>query len=88
MQKNDNNVQWIVKKITDPKSLYKTEYLLKLHIDAAEELKKGNIAMKQLFGFDVDQMAKIFDPTNPQEGLAGASGLKIVSVRILSPYAD
>ena len=86
--KNDNNVQWIVKKITDPKSLYKTEYLLKLHIDAAEELKKGNIAMKQLFGFDVDQMAKIFDPTNPQEGLAGASGLKIVSVRILSPYAD
>lgn len=38
--KGQEGVQWIINKITDPNSPYKTEYLLKLKLDAAEELKK------------------------------------------------
>lgn len=44
--KGEEGVQWKVNKITDPKSIYKTEYLLSLTLNAADELKKGNKAMK------------------------------------------
>ena len=84
--KGDENVRWQVSKITDPKSIYKTEYLLTQKLDAAEELKKGNKGMKDLFGFDVDDLTKAIDPTNPQTNIAGADGGQIITVRILSPY--
>ena len=80
------DVEWIVNKITDPASPYKTEYLLKLKLDANKELKKGEKAMKELFGFDLDDMTKMMDPTNPQSNMAGASGSQTMIVRILSPY--
>lgn len=86
--KGDEDVQWKVNKITDPKSVYKTEYLLELKLDAEEELKKGNKAMKELFGFDTDGLTKVIDPTNPQSNMAGASGSQTIIVRILSSYPD
>ena len=82
----EEDVEWIINKITDPASPYKTEYLLKLKLDANKELKKGEKAMKELFGFDLDQMTGIIDPTNPQSNMAGASGSQTLVVRILSPY--
>jgi hypothetical protein len=84
--KGEPGVQWTEKKLKDPKSPYKTEYILKLSIDAAEKLKKGNKAMHDLFGFDLDQMTRKIDPTNPQTNMAGASGTQTIVVRILSPY--
>jgi hypothetical protein len=86
--KGEEGVEWIVNRITDPNSLYKTEYLLKLKLDAAEELKKGNKAMKELFGFDLDKLTGIIDPTNPQSDMAGARGVQTITVRILSPYME
>lgn len=86
--KGEEGVKWEVNKITDPKSIYKTEYNLSLTLDAAEELKKGNKAGKELFGFDVDDLTKILDPTNPQSNMAGASGKQTITVRILSPYEE
>jgi hypothetical protein len=79
-------VQWVVNKISDPNSPYKTEYLLSLKLDAAEELKKGNKAMKGLFGIDLDGLTGVLDPTNSQSNMAGASGSQTITVRILSPY--
>ena len=84
--KGEEGVQWIVNKIIDPKSPYKTEYLLSLKLDAAEELRKGNKAMKDIFGTDLDGLTKTLDPTNPQTNMAGASGSQTITVRILSPY--
>ena len=84
--KGDEGVEWNVKKITDPNSPYKTEYLLKLKLNAAEELQKGNKAMKDMFGFDLDKLTGIIDPTNPQANVAGAAGSQTITVRILSPY--
>ena len=84
--KGQEGVQWIINKITDPNSPYKTEYLLKLKLDAAEELKKGNKAMKGLFGTDLDGLTGAIDPTNPKSNMAGASGSQTITVRILSPY--
>jgi hypothetical protein len=86
--KGEEGVKWKVNKITDPKSIYKTEYLLSLTLDAAEEFKKGSKGMKELFGFDADDLTKMIDPTNPQSGMAGASGTQVIDVRILSPYPD
>ncbi|MFN2440123.1 MAG: hypothetical protein ABR503_13045 [Chitinophagaceae bacterium] len=86
--KGEEGVTWKVNKITDPKSIYKTEYLLSQTIDAAEELKKGNKAMKDLLGVDLDGLTKVIDPTNPQSNMAGASGKTTITVRILSPYAE
>lgn len=48
--KGEDGVEWTSKPVTDPQSPYKTEYILKLKLDAAEELKKGNKAMKDFFG--------------------------------------
>ena len=79
---------WTVKKITDPGSPYKIEYRLSLMLDAAEELKKGNEAMKALFGAGLDDMTKLFDPTNPQKDMAVATGTQMITVRILSPYSE
>jgi hypothetical protein len=84
--KGEKNVQWTVKKITDPESPYQTEYLIKLKLDAAEELKEGQKAMKELIGLDLDSMVGVIDPTNPQSNMAGARGSKSITVRILSPY--
>ncbi len=84
--KGEEGVQWVVNKITDPNSLYKTEYLLLLKLDAAEELKKGNKAMKELLGTDLDGLTGILDPTNPQSNMAKANGSQTITVRILSPY--
>lgn len=84
--KGEEGVVWVENKITDPNSPYKTEYLLSLTLNAAEELKKANKAGKELFGFDVDDLTKIIDPTNPQSNMAGASGSQTITVRILSPY--
>jgi hypothetical protein len=86
--KGEEGVQWVANKISDPNSPYKTEYLLSLKLDAAEELKKGNKAMKGLFGIDLDGLTGVLDPTNPQSNMAGASGSQTIMVRILSPYAD
>jgi len=86
--KGEEGVQWVVNKISDPNSPYKTEYLLSLKLDTAEELKKGNKAMKGLFGIDLDGLTGVLDPTNPQSNMAGASGSQTIMVRILSPYAD
>ncbi|HEX6332718.1 MAG TPA: hypothetical protein VFZ78_00750, partial [Flavisolibacter sp.] len=86
--KGDPGVDWQVKKIDDPKSPYKTEYLLNCRLDAAEELKKGNKAMKDLLGVDVDDLANMLNPTNPQKDMAGASGWQTITVRILSPYGQ
>jgi len=86
--KGEEGVQWVVNKISDPNSPYKTEYLLSLKLDAAEELKKGNKAMKGLFGIDLDGLTGVLDPTNSQSNMAGASGSQTIMVRILSPYAD
>jgi hypothetical protein len=84
--KGEEGVQWVVNKISDPNSPYKTEYLLSLKLDAAEELKKGNKAMKGLFGIDLDGLTGVLDPTNSQSNMAGASGSQTITVRILSPY--
>ena len=84
--KGEDGVKWIVNKISDPKSIYKTEYILSLTLDAATELKKGNKAMKELFGFDSNELSKKLDPTSPQSNLFGASGTQEIKVRILSPY--
>ncbi|MGZ5210537.1 MAG: Ig-like domain-containing protein, partial [Kaistella sp.] len=86
--KGEEGVKWVVNKITDPNSPYKTEYLLSLKLDAEEELKNGNKAMKGLFGKDLDELTGVLDPTNPQSNMAGASGSQTITVRILSPYAE
>ena len=85
--KGDDGVEWNVKKITDPNSPYKTEYLLTQTLDASKEMTKGNKAMKDLFGFDLDGLTKVIDPTNPQEKMAVRWGSQTITVRILSPYA-
>jgi len=84
--KGEKGVLWQEKKISDPKSPYKTQYTLSYSIDPAEELKEGNKAMKDLFGFDLDQLTNALDPTNPQSNMAGASGIRTITVVILSPY--
>ena len=84
--RGEDHVVWKVNKIADPKSIYKTEYVLSLTLYAAEELKKGNKAMKDLMGVDLDQLTGVLDPTNPQSNMAGASGYQMINVRILSPY--
>jgi hypothetical protein len=86
--KGEENVQWIVKPINDVNSPYKTEYNLSLKLDVAEELKKGNKAMKDLFGVNLDEMVNRMDPTDPKSNMAGARGTQMITVRILSPYAD
>ena len=84
--KGDSSVKWKETKITDPKSIYKMKYVIEQEIDVQEELKKGNKAMKDLFGFDLDQLTGIIDPTNPQSGMVGAHGKRMIRVTILSPY--
>ena len=86
--KGEEDVQWVVKPINDVNSPYKTEYTLSLKLDAAEELKKGNKAMKDLFGVNLDEMVNRIDPTDPKTNMAGARGTQMITVRILSPYAD
>ena len=86
--KGEDGVDWSVNKITDTKSVYKTEYLLNKKIDVAKELEQGFKTMKEVFGFDADGLAKMVNPVNPKSNVAGASGYKTISVRILSPYAD
>lgn len=84
----EEGVKWITNKITDPKSPYKTEYLISLTVNAAEELKKGNKAMKDWLGADLNDMANILDPTKPKRDIATATGSKTITVRILSPYSE
>ncbi len=89
--KGDSTVKWEVNRITDANSIYKTEYVLSLTLYAAEELKKGDQAMKELFGFKLDELARAIDPTKPAgktENMAFASGSQSIDVRILSPYED
>ena len=86
--KGEEDVQWVVKPINDVNSPYKTEYTLSLKLDAAEELKKGNKAMKDLFGLNLDEMVNRMDPTDPKSNMSGARGTQMITVRILSPYAD
>jgi hypothetical protein len=86
--KGEEGVKWVVNKITDPKSIYKTEYLLSLTLNAAEEFRKGNKAMKDLFGMDLDDMSNTIDPTKNHQNMAGASGFQTITVRILSPYGS
>jgi hypothetical protein len=84
--KGEKGVTWQVNKITDPNIPYKTEYLLQLTLNAAEELKEGDKAMKDLFGFDLGGLTTAIDPTKPSQNPAGASGFQTITVRILSPY--
>jgi hypothetical protein len=86
--KGDDGVQWVVKPVTDINSPYKTEYFLSLKLDAAEELKKGNKAMKEFFGVNLDEMTTVIDPTDPKQDMAGARGTQLITVKILSPYKD
>jgi len=84
--KGDSSVTWRETKITDPKSIYKMKYEISQVVDVANELKQGNKAMKELFGFDLDKLTGIIDPTNPQTGMAGATGTRLIKVTIWSPY--
>ena len=84
--KGDSSVKWRETKITDPKSIYKMKYEISQVVDVANELKQGNKAMKELFGFDLDKLTGIIDPTNPQTGMAGAMGTRLIKVTIWSPY--
>lgn len=84
--KGDKGVIWQENKITEPNSLYKTEYVIKAKIDAAEKLKEGDKAMKDLFGFDLKGLTKAIDPTKPSQNPAGATGSQTINIRILSPY--
>lgn len=86
--KGEEGVTWKVNKITDPKSIYKTEYLLSLTLNAEEELKKEDKAMKELFGFKLNDLAGVLDPTKQQGNIASASGSQTITARILSPYPD
>jgi len=86
--KGDSGVNWVVNKITDPKSPYKTEYLFSQTIDFEEELKKGDSAMAALFGFNSEMLAKTLDPTKPSQSPFGAGGSQTITIRILSPYED
>lgn len=88
LTKDDDGVHWQVNEIKDPNSPYKTEYVLEQTVDAAEDLKKGNKAMKELFGFDVDGLTKAIDPTKTKDNMVSASGTTTVLVRILSPYSE
>jgi len=84
--KGDTSVKWKETKITDPKSPYKMKYEITQVIDVLTEMKQGNKAMKELFGFDLDKLTGILDPTNPQSGMAGATGTRAIRVTIWSPY--
>lgn len=86
--KGEEGVKWEVNKIKDPKSIYKTEYLFSLTLNAAEELKKGDQALKDLFGFKLEALTKALDPTKPSQNPASASGSQTITVKILSPYED
>ena len=44
--------------------------------------------MKDLFGYNLDEMVNRMDPTDPKSNMAGARGTQMITVRILSPYAD
>jgi hypothetical protein len=84
--KGDSSVKWKETPITDPKSIYKMKYVIEQEIDARKELQQGNKAMKDLFGFDVDKLTGIIDPTNPQTDMFGADGKRIIRVTVWSPY--
>ena len=88
INKGDEGVQWLENKITDPNGPYKTEYLITVKLDAAEELKKGNKAMKDLFGFNTDELTTAIDPTKPKKDMVTATGSRSITVRILSPYSE
>jgi hypothetical protein len=88
LAKGDEGVQWQVRSITDPKSPYKTEYIITARLDAAEELKKGDQALKDIFGMNTDEMINTTDPTGKKTNMVTAAGSKSIVVRILSPYAD
>ena len=83
---NYDKGEWKETKITDPKSPYKMKYEITQVIDVLTEMKQGNKAMKELFGFDLDKLTGILDPTNPQSGMAGATGTRAIRVTIWSPY--
>ena len=85
--KGDTSVKWKETRITDPKSPYKMKYEITQEIDVLTEMKQGNKAMKELLGFDLDKLTGILDPTNPQTGMAGATGTRSIRVTIWSPYA-
>jgi len=84
--KGDTSVKWKETRITDPKSPYKMKYEITQEIDVLTEMKQGNKAMKELLGFDLDKLTGILDPTNPQTGMAGATGTRSIRVTIWSPY--
>jgi len=86
ISKGDEGVRWIEKKITDPQSPYKTEYLISLTLDAAEELKQANKAMKDWLGMDVDDMTNTIDPTKKKTNMETATGSKKLTIKILSPF--
>ena len=86
ISKGEEGVEWIEKQITDPNSPYKTEYIINVRLDAAEELKKGNKAMKALMGMDSNDMIKMMSPTSKGD-IATATGSRSITVRILSPYS-
>jgi len=84
--KGDTSVKWKETRITDPKSKYKMKYDITQEINVLTELQQGNKAMMELFGFDLDKLTGIIDPTNPQSGMAGATGTRSIRVTIWSPY--
>ncbi len=67
-------------------SPYKTEFILRITWDVADLQKENSQAMKELFGFDMDQLAGALDPTDPKRDLATAWGVINLSVRIQTPY--
>jgi hypothetical protein len=82
----EKDVKWNVIHITDPNSPYKTEYQLELKLDAAKVLQDGGNTMKEMFGFDLEGLTKLLDPTGSSSNIERAFGSSILTVRILSPY--
>jgi hypothetical protein len=74
IDKCDPRATWEVREIKDPKSLYKTEYFLKLKVDPAKEFAEANKIMGQTVGISLG------------EGLVEVSGYRSLTVRIYSTF--
>jgi hypothetical protein len=80
LDKCDPRVQWKINTIADPNSPYKTEYLLTINIDVAQDLKESVESTKKNMGMDFSGI------TNGELSKVVASGYRDLTVRILSPY--
>jgi hypothetical protein len=86
ISKEDPDTKWTKKTITDPASPFKTQYILELNRDIAEEFRKGEKAFADLFKFSVHDVADLLDPTKEHGSMAGANGFQTIKVIIWSPY--